>query len=148
MRKYESTHKRNRKTQFFNDTVRNFSKSGDFCCVSPVFYRQGCLSRRFDHGCLSRGPSSVNRHLCFIRILREEEQITAARTKQHYLGLVINYKTALILLLIISGVFGLINQDYLIIIKRSWWNQQKKSWLINHDYLIIYREMEGVILPG
>ena len=44
--------------------VRHFSKSGDFCYVSPVFYRQGCLSRRSEDCCLSRGPNSVNRHLC------------------------------------------------------------------------------------
>ena len=57
-------------------------------------------------------------------------------------------KTALTWLLTISGVFGLINHDYLIIITWSWSNQASKSWLINHEYLIIYQELEGVIVPG
>ena len=35
-----------------------------------------------------------------------------------------------------------------ITINWSWLNQERKSWLINHDYLIVYREVDGVTIPG
>ena len=40
--------------------------------MSPVSYRQGCLSRRLENCCLSGGSTCVNRHLWFGSIIHTD----------------------------------------------------------------------------
>ena len=58
------TLKKTETRNFFNDKgTRHFFFKAGIYYASPVLYRQGCLSRRYEDCCLSRGPNRVNKHL-------------------------------------------------------------------------------------